>query len=57
MSGDLSLLNEATDIITLLEPLKRRIFLDNSNQCLFMLYTVVVLPLEWVSQQRETFDH
>jgi hypothetical protein len=22
-----------------------------------MLYTVVVLPLEWVSQQRETFDH
>ena len=53
-SGDLSLPNEAPDSITQLQPLKRRIFLDNSNQCHYAY--IVVLALEWVSQL-EIFDH
>ena len=53
-SGDLSLPNEAADIITQIEPLKRRIFIDNSNQCHYAY--IVVLALEWVSQL-EMFDH
>lgn len=48
MSGDLSLPNEGADIITQLEPLKSRIFLDNSNQCHYAF--IVILALEWVSQ-------
>jgi hypothetical protein len=39
MAGVLSLLNEATDIITQLEPLEiEGIFLDNSNQCHYAFY-------------------